>query len=491
MDQVHVIRHKVLIEGRSQRRVARELGISRLTVRKYLQQAVPVRVERTPRPRPVWAAVKDRTEALLEESKHWTTKKQRLTATRLWELLIAEGHKVGRTVVKEIVAEWKRQRREVFVPLAYHPGELAEVDFFEGWVEEGAARIRAWLFLLRLMFSGRDFAWIYRRQDQVSFLDGHVRAFEHLGGVPVRVAYDNLRPAVRRILVGGERLLTTRFAALASHYLFEPCFCRPATGHDKGGVEARGKTLRWQHLVPIPTGPSLGAINEALLARLDGRMSTRRSDTTETIGERWAIEVAQLRPLAPPFQAARTEILAVSPRALVRLDGAYDSVPDRWTGLDVVAHVGAEQVEIVGPEARRIGHTRQRFGQRAIDYRHYLRTLATKPQAVRQVMPELLADLGPPFPALWAHLEAVHGPREAARVFAKVLGAVETHGWDAVVPALAATLRDGTPLTLAVLVPPTSAALIVPDVVPIALRDLAVESGQAADYDAWLTGGVQ
>ena len=43
------------------------------------------------------------------------------------------------------------------------------------------------------MYSGRDFGWIYERQDQVSFLDGHVRAFAHLGGVPARIAYDNLR----------------------------------------------------------------------------------------------------------------------------------------------------------------------------------------------------------------------------------------------------------------------------------------------------------
>ena len=69
------------------------------------------------------------------------------------------------------------------------------------------------------MYSGRDFGWIYERQDQISFLDGRVRAFAHLEGVPARIAYDNLRLAVRRIVVGGERLLTARFTALVSHYL--------------------------------------------------------------------------------------------------------------------------------------------------------------------------------------------------------------------------------------------------------------------------------
>jgi transposase len=169
-------------------------------------------------------------------------------------LLQAEGHRVGVTVIKDAVAEWKRQRREVFVPLTYRPGDLAEVDFFEVWVDVAGTRRKAWLFLMRLMYSGRDFAWIYERQDQISFLDGHVRAFAHFDGVPARVAYDNLRAAVVRILIGGARTLTPRFEALTSHYLLEACFCRPGEGHDKGGVESRGKAIRQQALVPIPAG---------------------------------------------------------------------------------------------------------------------------------------------------------------------------------------------------------------------------------------------
>ena len=103
------------------------------------------------------------------------------------------------------------------MPLTYRPGDLAEVDFFEVLVDVDGTRRKAWLFLMRLMYSGRDFAWIYERQDQISFLDGHVRAFAHFDGVPARVAYDNLRAAVVRILVGGARTLdaAVRGAGLA------------------------------------------------------------------------------------------------------------------------------------------------------------------------------------------------------------------------------------------------------------------------------------
>jgi transposase len=352
MDQVHVVRHKVLVEGRSQRAVARELGLARVTVRKYLDQAAPTRVEATSRPRPVWDAVAGRVQALFAESAQWTGGKQRLTATRLHALVVAEGHRVGVTVVRAAVAEWKRQRREVFVPLTYRPGDLAEVDFFEVLVDVDGVRRKAWLFLMRLMYSGRDFAWIYERQDQISFLDGHVRAFAHFDGVPARVAYDNLRAAVVRILVGGARTLTPRFSALASHYLLEACFCRPGEGHDKGGVEARGKAIRQQALVPIPTGSTLATINATLLARMDARVETTRDAVGQTIGVRFAEEQRLFRSVPTPFTPEAMTLATVTPRALVRLEGAYYSVPTRWAGLDLVVRTGATTVTIVGRRAR-------------------------------------------------------------------------------------------------------------------------------------------
>jgi transposase len=490
VDQVHVIRHKVLVEGRSQRQVAKEFGISRVTVRKYLEESIPVRKEAGPRARPVWEKVRARIEALLKESGQWTAGKQQLTATRLHELLIGEGHQIGVTLVKEAVAEWKRQRREVFVPLTYRPGDLAEVDFFEVFVDVDGTRRKAWLFLMRLMYSGRDFAWIYERQDQVSFLDGHVRAFAHFGGVPMRLAYDNLKAAVVRILVGGERALTARFAALASHYLFEPCFCRPGEGHDKGGVEARGKALRRQALTPIPSAPTLEAINQALLARMDARLATGRDGAGETIGARFAAETRAFRPLPEPFVADATTIGTVSPRALVRLEGAFYSVPTRWAGLDLVARIGATRVTIVGRDGTGIVHPRKRFGQRSIDYRHYLPELAKKPQAVRQVLPELLRDLGAPFPAVWEHFHAAHPPREAARLLAKVLGHLDTHGFDVVVPAVEQALRVGTPVLLALTPGSSATRRLEPEIIPAALRDVDVPSGCAADYDSWLAEAV-
>jgi transposase len=204
VDQAYWIRRKVLVEGMKIRRVAREMRVSRNTVRKYLGQSEPRREERTPRERPVYEAVVPRLEALIEEWTPRTEGKQRLTAARLHAELRREGFTVGRTLVQEVMRERRRQAAEVYMPLVHRAGDEAQIDFFDVRVDVGGERRRAWMFVLRLMYSGWDFAWIYEWADQVSFLDGHVRAFRALGGAlqtrPPRTASRNSKTRI-----GGSR----------------------------------------------------------------------------------------------------------------------------------------------------------------------------------------------------------------------------------------------------------------------------------------------
>jgi len=483
MEEVYVVRHRHLVDGIPIRRLAREMGISKNTIKRYLRGALPgVGKPRGVPGAPVRDAVKARAEAILEDSKRWTGGKQRLTAARLRELLRGEGHQVGYTVVKEIVHEWRRQRREVFVPLVYKPGDLGEVDFFEVLVDIGGERRKAHMFVMRLMHSGRDFAWLYPRQDQTCFLDGHVRAFAHLGAVSHRLVYDNLRAAVRKMLVGSERELTTRFLALATHYLFEACFARPREGHDKGGVESRGKAIRWQELVPIPSGPDLATISAALLARLDARAT-----------EQFADDQAAMLPLpSTTFRAARClPGVSVSSRSLVKVEGAAYSVWSTWARRDVTAYAGVDEITLIATgDTRSVSHPRQPFGGRSVDYRHYLRELARKPQALRQVADELVAALDEPFAAAWRLLVDRHGPKQAARLFAQVLRAIEDRGEREVAQNIVAALASGEPIQLAVRTRASADTPVAIDQLPSSLASIEVLATTAADYDV-LLGGVQ
>jgi hypothetical protein len=109
--------------------------------------------------RPVWEAVQPRLEELIAEWEPRTSGKQRITALRLHRQLKAEGYQVGRTLVGDYWHERRRQRVEVYVPPVNRPGE-AQIDFFEV-VELDGERRKVWEFLLRLMYSGREFAWLY------------------------------------------------------------------------------------------------------------------------------------------------------------------------------------------------------------------------------------------------------------------------------------------------------------------------------------------
>lgn len=487
MDQVHVIRHKVLVEGESIRSVAKQLGVSRNTVVKYLRVSEPVRVARRPKPRPVLEKVAPRIEELVEEWAGRLTPKQRVTGSRVHRQLVEEGYQVGVTTVRDYLRERRRERAEVYIPLVHRPGEEGQVDFFEVTVEEAGRLRQAWKLVFHLPYSGRDFVWLYDNCDQLAFLDGHVRAAARFGGLPRRLVYDNLAAAVKR-RVGLAPELAERFRALVSHYLFEPCFTRPGEGHDKGGVEARGKGLRLQHLTPVPRGNSLGEISAGVLREVEAAWRQRIQRDGRGCWELWQEERRGLLPLPEePFEARRVVLASVSSKATVQVEGATYSVPSSWARLEATAYVGVEDLRLVCRGEEELV-PRQRRGGRRIRYRHYLPELARKPQAVRQVAPELVAELGEPYGRLWSLLVGRYGPREGARVLARVLGAVVDHGAAAVAEALTAALEAGRCDLLALAGRLQEAAQRVE--VPLALQGYRVEAGSPADYDVLLAGGV-
>lgn len=88
--------------------------------------------------------------------------------------LVREGYAVSVRLVRAYLREHRRRAAEVFVPLVHRAGDEVQVDFFEVVVEQDGRRRRVWEFLMRLMLSGRNFAWLCELCDQPAFLDGHV-----------------------------------------------------------------------------------------------------------------------------------------------------------------------------------------------------------------------------------------------------------------------------------------------------------------------------
>jgi transposase len=492
MEEVHVVRHKYYNENRSIRQIALEMGLNWRTAKKYLGQAAPRREEKQARSRPVWDKVGQRIEALLQEWANRIAGKHRITSPRVHRQLLMEGVKIGERTVRRYLAERRRSGLEVYIPLIHRPGEEAQVDFFEMLVDLGGLRRKAWKFLMRLMYSGRDYVRLYDRCDQIALLDGHVRAFAYFGGVPWRLIYDNLTGAVKCLVGLKERKLTAAFKALCSHYLFEACFTRRGEGHDKGGVENRGKIIRLQHLTPILAGKDLEEISAQALSEIEREWSGKTNKEGRALRDLFEAEKSRLHSLpAKPFEARRMEPVAISHSSTVQVEGATYSLPSGWARLDATAWIGPTDISFVCRDETAT-RPRQARGQRLIYYRDYLKELSRKPQAVRQVAPELVAELGATYGRIWELLVKTHGELQGARHLAGILGAICEHGEGVITQALNEALERGR-CDLLPLQRYLSAQQVTLDStrVPEGLRGVEVEAVPAAEYNELLAGGVQ
>ncbi|WP_228489235.1 IS21 family transposase [Raineyella fluvialis] len=219
MEQFEAIRRDARDEGLSIRALAAKHQVHRRTVRAALADAVPPPRKTPARTAPVLGPYEALIRGwLIEDLK--APKKQRHTARRVWQRLVEEeGAEVAESSVRNLVARLRAEitspLSQVTVPQTHPPAEEAEVDFGEFVGEIDGQAMKLFMFCLRLSHSGKAVHIVYANQAQESFLDGHVHAFEALGGVPVgMIRYDNLKPAVIRVLLGRERFEHPRFVAL-------------------------------------------------------------------------------------------------------------------------------------------------------------------------------------------------------------------------------------------------------------------------------------
>jgi transposase len=325
VEQLEQIGRDARLEGLSIRTLAERHHVHRRTVRQALAAAIPL-VRKVPvRVAPRLGPWKAQIETWLDADRP-APRKQRHTARRIWQRLCAEhGADVAEATIRAYVSQVRTRTRtsvaQVPVPQTHPPGAEAECDFGEIYVDdEVGARIKLYLFVLRLSSSGRAFHRVFANQAQEAFLEGHVAALAFFGGVPHRIRYDNLTPAVVSVLQGRNRVENERFIALRSPYGSDAFFCQPgvAGAHEQGGVEGEVGRFRRRHLVPVPCFTSLAALNAELAAAAVADDARRLTGRSTTVGEDFAAEAACLQPLpAEPFDASRLLRVRVDAKARV------------------------------------------------------------------------------------------------------------------------------------------------------------------------------
>lgn len=395
VETVAKIRREHFGRGKGVKTIARELGLSRNTVRKVLRSGeTSFEYERSDQPHPRLGPFIERLEAMLETNAAGA-RKDRLTLTRIADLLGREGYEGGYDAVRRYAGRWSVQRRgvsspvEAFVPLSFAPGDAYQFDWSHDQVEIGGQPMTVKVAHLRLCHSRRFYIRAYPRETQEMVFDAHNRAFAFFGGVPQRMVYDNLKAVVETIFTGKERLFNRRFMVMANHYLFEPVACTPASGWEKGQVENQVGNIREWLFTPLARFASFEALNVWLATR-SHELAARKHPTSpeRSIQNVFTQEQLSLRPIPAPFAGYVEHMVRVSSTCLVVLDRNRYSVPAEYAGQAVSVRSTATDVRIVADGAVIAAHAR-RFGRDILvcDPWHYLSLLERKPGALRNGMP--------------------------------------------------------------------------------------------------------
>jgi hypothetical protein len=319
-------------------------------------------------------------------------------------------------------------RKEVFLPLS-HPAGEGQVDYGFAEAVIGGVPTQVALFVMRLPYADAVFVRAYPRECSETFLDGHVRAFAFFGGVPTRIAYDNTKTAVSKILGSRDREVTREFARLKSHHLFESHFCLVRRPNEKGHVERLLDYARSNFLVPVPDVPSLDELNTRLeeACRRDQERSVRGKPGT--VATLLADDRAAFLPIpARSFEARRLTEAGADSLSLVRFDTNAYSVPTRYAHrtLTVIGTVGEVRIAFDGRMVARHPRCWDRE-QSVFNPVHYLALLERKPGGFDFAKPLEGWDLPECFGVLRRRLDAAAGDGHGTRSFIRVLRLLETY----------------------------------------------------------------
>jgi transposase len=449
-----VIRRWALRDQLSIREIARRTGLSRNTIRKYLRSGTVEPRFRVPERPSKLDPFADKLSAWLK-TEAGKSRKQRRTLKQLHADLAALGYEGSYGRVAAFARAWKAERhreqqtagRGTFVPLAFQPGEAFQFDWSEDWASIAGERTKLQVAHIKLSHSRAFLVRAYLLQTHEMLFDAHWHAFRVFEGVPGRGIYDNMKTAVDRVGSGKARQVNARFLAMTSHYVFEPEFCNPAAGWEKGQVEKSVQDSRHQVLHLMPDFPTLAALNAWLEQRcIELWSQTPHGTLPGTVADVWAEERAALMPVPPAFDGFVEQSKRVSPTCLISFERNRYSVPASFANRPVSLRVYPERIVVAAEgqivcEHPRVVQRSHHLPPRTIyDWRHYLAVLQRKPGALRNGAP--FAELPEPFRLLQQHLlKRPGGDREMVDVLALVLH----HDEQAVLVAVELALDAGVP----------------------------------------------
>jgi transposase len=396
MTEVHNLRKLFYDEGKNITEISKETGRDRKTIRQCLNKED----WNENQPHPLGRVEFPKLDPFKAEIDGWLTddkkakRKQRHTAKRVY-LRLKDEHKESFNCSYRTVAGYVGvKRKEIFgkragyLPLEHIPGE-AQGDFGDAQYYEDGQLYSGKYLNLSFPHSNQGYFQLVRGENQECLFEGLISIFEHIGGVPPRIWFDNTRTIVSKVLKDGGRTLTDDFLRFCEHYRFEAVFCNVEAGHEKGNVESKVGYHRRNWLVPVPRFERLNEYNQELLKTCDLDADREHYRKDATIAELYAADKAALLAL-PAVALDVSKYLRVSTNGYGRFylgDGLHEySVAPQYAQSRLMVRVTASEVIPLDKNQQPIVRHRRLYGdfrQQSMQWLPYLTQLARSPNALK------------------------------------------------------------------------------------------------------------
>lgn len=394
MDMYADIR-KSYLDGESQRSIAKRLGISRQTVKKYCEGSAhpEVRKPYAREPDTITEDIKSFILDCFKQDKAENLRKLKHTAKRIYDRLVEEkGFSGAESTIRKAVKVLRALQSvppQSNVPLSYEPGEAVQIDWGEVTVYLDDEKTKLYTFCARLCYSCDIFVQVFRAANEESFLEAQQCMFDFFRGVPKRLIFDNAKVAVKEGF-GIYAKPQNRYFSFSAHYAFDLDFCNPSKGNEKGLVENLVGYSRRDFFVPVPRVSTIDELNQKLWKLcLNYRDNHQIKDREHPVKDMYQEEYSFLNPLPSfRFDTSKTTIVAVDDYSTVRYEKNFYSVPTKYLRKDVTVKGYGNYVDIYYQNNKIASHIRSYYsGRTQYCLEHYIDLLERKPRSVFNAKP--------------------------------------------------------------------------------------------------------
>ncbi len=398
-------------KGESQRKIARKMGIHRITVKSYVEQYTnsvkrllesgeaekgeiideiikkPKYDSSTRKRQKVTEEIEEKIKDYLKLNRQKRSdgqRKQQLKKKDIHDELKEKGFDIGYTTVCDLVNILDERTREAFIKQHYQLGEVCEFDWGEVKIYISGKLEKYQMSVFTSAAGNHRYGRLYKKQDTRSFHHAHAKYFENIGGVYQTLVYDNTRVVIKKFVGPNEKEATEGLLKLSSYYNFDFRFCNARKGNEKGHVERSMEYVRRKAFCVKDRFESLEEANdhlETICSQLNNKPQTGNENRSafDILEE----EKPYLLPSRPFFDCSEIRQSHVDKYSTISLDTCHYSVPEKYVGKIVSVKVYPDKLICSSDDGKICEHQRLfGFHDWSIKVEHYIETLRKKPGAL-------------------------------------------------------------------------------------------------------------